>query len=204
MPLRSFHRHPGEVAVVDRLVGGERVVPDAVQAAFRIDVPERIGRELVQACRLTARIDRPDVEPAGVLDRPFGVLDDQRLVARQIGDRSLSEGAGARQAGDGSDRNAAQDTHRLLLVRAVAKAARLGAEATRSYISGQPGAMLPVFQIPLPNPSCPPLFQNPPPVPLFPKSSRPPFSTPLRPPFLQIPLVPFFQRGKPFEGRRRA
>ena len=45
--------------------------------------------ELVQAGRLAAGVDRPDVEPAGVLDGAFGVLGDQRLVARQVVDRAL-------------------------------------------------------------------------------------------------------------------
>ena len=42
-------------------------------------------RQLLQPGRLAAGIDGPDVEPAGVLDRAFRVLDDQGLVARQIG-----------------------------------------------------------------------------------------------------------------------
>src|SRR5690606_14247729 len=45
----QLHRHLGEIAVVDRLLGGERVLPWPVEAPFGVDVPEGIERELVQA-----------------------------------------------------------------------------------------------------------------------------------------------------------
>ena len=86
----QLHGHLGEVVVVDRRLGGERIVPDAVEAVVGVDVPEGVHRELVQAGRLAAGVDRPDVEPAGVLDRPFRVLDDQGFVARHVG-RALRE-----------------------------------------------------------------------------------------------------------------
>jgi hypothetical protein len=87
--LAQLHRHLGEVGVVDRLLRGERIVPHAVDALLRVDIPEGIHPDLLQAVRLAAGIDRPDVEPAGILDGPFRVLDDQRFLARQVGDRPL-------------------------------------------------------------------------------------------------------------------
>ena len=98
--LAQLHRHLGEVGVVDRLVRGQRIVPHAVDALLRVDVPEGVHRQLVQAGRLAAGIDRPDVEPAGVLDRAFGVLDDQRLLARKIGDRALGLDVDGHAAGE--------------------------------------------------------------------------------------------------------
>ena len=87
--LPELHGHLGEVGVVGRLVGGERVVPHALDPALRIDVPERIERGLLKPVGLAASIDGPDVEPARVLDRPFRILQDQGLVARNILRNSL-------------------------------------------------------------------------------------------------------------------
>ncbi len=88
----QLHRHLAEVVVVGRLVRSQRVVPDTVDAVVRVDVPQGIHGELLVAGRAAAGIDGPHVEPAGVLDRPFRVLDDQGLVARKIGDDFLRVG----------------------------------------------------------------------------------------------------------------
>ena len=98
--LAQLHRHLGEVGVVDRLFRGERIVPHAVDALLRIDVPEGVHRQLMQPGRLAAGIDRPDVEPAGVLDRAFRILDDQRFLARKTGDRALGLGVHDPGAGE--------------------------------------------------------------------------------------------------------
>ena len=82
--LAQLRGHFGEVGIVLRLVGRQRVVPDAVETAFRIDVPERIECGLLQPVGLRARIDRPDVEPAGVLDRPFRVLENQQFFSGNV------------------------------------------------------------------------------------------------------------------------
>ena len=109
--LAQLHRHLGEVGVVDRLLRGERVVPHAIDALLRVDVPEGVHAELVQAGRLAAGIDRPDVEPAGVLDRPLGVLDDQRFLARQVGDRVLRLGLAGQASEADQHRDATPRPH---------------------------------------------------------------------------------------------
>ena len=98
--LAQLHRHLGEVGIVDRLFRGQRIVPDAVDALLRVDVPEGVHRQLMQAGRLAAGIDRPDVEPAGVLDRAFRILDDQRFLARKVRDRALGLGVHDPGAGE--------------------------------------------------------------------------------------------------------
>ena len=87
--LAQLHGHLREVGVVDRLVAGQRVVPDTIQTLFRIDVPEGVHRNLVQAGGLAAAADGPDIEPTSILDRAFGVLQDQGFVARQVGKAAL-------------------------------------------------------------------------------------------------------------------
>ena len=110
----QLDRHLGEVGVVDRLVGRERIHPDAVEAALRIDVPEGVHRKLVQPGGLAARIHGPDVEPARILDRPFGVLDDQRLVAWQIRNRLLRQRRKAEACKNQGEREGLQRAHRFL------------------------------------------------------------------------------------------
>ena len=84
MPGAELHRHLGEILVVLRLVRGQRIVPDlAVQTVIRVDVPERVHAQLLQAGGQATAICRPDVEPSGVSDRAFRVLDNQRLISRQ-------------------------------------------------------------------------------------------------------------------------
>ncbi len=114
--LAQLHRHLGEVLVVDGLLGGQRVVPHAVDTAVGVDVPEGVHRQLVQPGRLTAGIDGPDVEPARVLDRALGVLDDQRLVARQVGDHVLRQRCAERQQGQGGEQQASHHVHWIHLV----------------------------------------------------------------------------------------
>ncbi len=107
----QLHGHLGEVGVVDWLLGCQRVFPDAIDALVRIDVPERVHAELMQAVGLAAGVDRPDVEPAGVLDGAFGVLGDQRFVAWQLVDGALGVEGPAGQAGRGGQHKPSQDAH---------------------------------------------------------------------------------------------
>ena len=72
----QLNPHLREIGVVVRFFGCERVVPRSLQALLRIDVPERIQRCLLQAVRLAAGVDGPNVEPAGILDRTLGILED--------------------------------------------------------------------------------------------------------------------------------
>jgi hypothetical protein len=55
-----------------RLIGGQRVTPHAIETAFRIDVPERIERSLLQPVGLRAGIDRPDMNQPAFLMVPSG------------------------------------------------------------------------------------------------------------------------------------
>ena len=81
----QLHRHLGEVVIVDGRLGGERVVPHAVEPVVGVDVPERVHRQLVEAGRLVAVAGRgPDVEPVGIGDGAVRVLEDQVLVARDL------------------------------------------------------------------------------------------------------------------------
>ena len=82
--LAQLHRHLGEIGIVLRLVGGQRVVPDTVETAFGIYVPERIESDLLQPVRLRSGVDGPDVEPSGVLDSPFRVFEDQQFLPGNI------------------------------------------------------------------------------------------------------------------------
>ena len=123
--------HLREVAVVGRLFGRQRVLPHAIEPAIGIDVPERIECRLLQPVRLAARIDRPNVEPAGVLDGAFGVLEDQRFVARQVGKKPLSRRVAKRH---GQPNGAEQDCsqagdyapHLVVLLEAPETDARFG------------------------------------------------------------------------------
>ena len=56
--LAELDRHLGEVVVVDRRLGGERILP-GVGAAFGVDPPERVGRELLVAVDVGAAARRP-------------------------------------------------------------------------------------------------------------------------------------------------
>ena len=131
----QLHRHLGEVGIVDRLLGGERIVPDAVDAAIGIDVPERVERRLLQAVRLAAGVDRPDVEPAGVLDRAFRILEDERLVARQVARDALSRSR-ARDGGKARDEPAGQnhDAH------AHEPSSRIACALSQAFVGEEPSA----------------------------------------------------------------
>ena len=82
--VAQLRGHLGEVGIVLRLVGGQRVTPHAIETAFRIDVPERIERSLLQSVGLRAGIDRPDIEPAGVLDGPFRIFKNQQFFSGNV------------------------------------------------------------------------------------------------------------------------
>ncbi len=107
----QLHRELCEVGIVGGFCRGQRVVPHPVDAALGIDVPKSVHRQLVQAGGLAAGIDRPDVEPASVLDGAFGVLDDQRLVAREIRCRALGKGGRGGQQRDGDEGKSARGAH---------------------------------------------------------------------------------------------
>jgi hypothetical protein len=62
----QLHGHFGEIGIVDGLLGGERILPDAIDAFLGIDVPEGVHPQLVEAGRLAAGVDRSYVEPASV------------------------------------------------------------------------------------------------------------------------------------------
>ena len=85
----QLDRHFGEVGVVLRLVGSQRIVPDTIETALGIDIPERIKRGLLQPIGLRAGVDHPDVEPAGVFDGAFRVLEDQKVLPRNVLRNSL-------------------------------------------------------------------------------------------------------------------
>ncbi len=61
--LTQLHRHLGEIVVVDRRLGSERVLPDAVYAGVGIDVPERVQRQLLETRGRAAVVRHPSVEP---------------------------------------------------------------------------------------------------------------------------------------------
>src|SRR6516225_4037445 len=63
----QFYRHFGEVLVVDRWFGGQRIVPDLiVDAIVRVDIPESVHAQLLQPGGPATSVCRPDVEPTGV------------------------------------------------------------------------------------------------------------------------------------------
>ena len=92
--MRTFSRTRArlnfrEVLVVERLLGGQRILPGAVQAALGVDVTEGIEGELMQARILTAGIDRPDVEPSRVLDGAFRIFEDEGVFPWDTRNRRL-------------------------------------------------------------------------------------------------------------------
>ena len=107
----QLHGHLGEIGIVDGLLGGERILPDAIDAFLGIDVPEGVHPQLVEAGRLAAGVDRPYVEPASVLDGSLGILGDQRLVAREVVDGALGVELAAGQAGDDKQHEQSLDAH---------------------------------------------------------------------------------------------
>jgi hypothetical protein len=80
----ELRRHLGEIGIVLRLVGGQRVVPDTVETAFGINIPKRIEGDLLQSIRLRSGIDGPDVEPPRVLDGPFRVFQYQQFLPGDV------------------------------------------------------------------------------------------------------------------------
>jgi len=46
--LAQLDRHRGEVFIIDRLLGGQGIIPYAGDARIRVDVPQRIQRQLLK------------------------------------------------------------------------------------------------------------------------------------------------------------
>ena len=90
-PAPQLDGHLREVGVVGRLLRRQGVLPHAVEPAIGVDVPEGVEGCLLQPVRLAAGVDGPDVEPSGILDGPLGILEDQGLVARQVGEPALRQ-----------------------------------------------------------------------------------------------------------------
>ena len=105
----QLYAHFREVGIVDRLVRREGVVPGAIEALLRVDVPQRIQGILLQAIRLAAGIDCPDVEPAGILDRPLWILEDDEFFAGNVLGNSL--GARWRKCARQGRQNARSQQH---------------------------------------------------------------------------------------------
>ena len=90
----QFHRHGSEVVIVDWRLGCQRIGP-RVSAAFRIDPPQRVGRQLLLTVDTGTTPGRPQVEPIGVL-RGW-TLDDQCFVARNTRDEILADSRQSQQ-----------------------------------------------------------------------------------------------------------
>ena len=83
------HRHLAEIGVVLGGAGRQRVLDHhPVDAGIGVDVPERVHHQLMQAGRRSATAIDPDVEPARIGDRSLWVVQDQRLLTRQVLPRS--------------------------------------------------------------------------------------------------------------------
>ena len=80
----EFDAHFGKVGIVDRLVGSQRIIPGAIDAFLRIDVPKGIKGGLLQSIGLAAGIDSPDIKPAGIFDCAFGVFEYQEFFTGNI------------------------------------------------------------------------------------------------------------------------
>ena len=79
--LAKLDGHLGEVVIVDRLLGGQGIIPYAVDARIRVDVPQRIQSQLLEAAYPTgAEAAPPAVEVIGREHSPVGVLQDQALI----------------------------------------------------------------------------------------------------------------------------
>ncbi len=64
--VAQVHRHLGEIGVVLRRAGRQRVLGHAVDSGIGVDEPERVHHQLMQAGRQSATDIDPDVEPAGI------------------------------------------------------------------------------------------------------------------------------------------
>ena len=85
--LLEVHRHFGEVFVVLPRTGGQLVVERPLEARVRIDEPQGVHHQLLQARRPASAVaGGPDVEVRRARGRILRVVDDQRFVARQISD----------------------------------------------------------------------------------------------------------------------
>ena len=86
--VAQVHRHLAEIFVVFGRPGRQRVVGHAVDALVGVDEPQRVHHQLMQSGRQSATGIDPDVEPAGIIDGPLGILQNQCLLAWQVLDRS--------------------------------------------------------------------------------------------------------------------
>src|SRR5258708_1469498 len=84
----------------------------SVKSALLSDIGTAcLGGEITEAVRRSAGVDRPGVEPAGVLASVLGVLGNPGFVAGQAVDALLRLGGGEVQADECPDRECAPEAH---------------------------------------------------------------------------------------------